>query len=709
MKRLSVSFSSGFLALLFLVCLGGVAHAARIGWSYVEGAALYRVEIQNQWGVPVATFDTPYIVADVQLIPGTYRLRISVLNKFRKVDAVGEWTPLVVKAGKKLEMQDYSPDSFRIGKGDRTLSVRGSNFPKDVTLRLEANGQVLRLALREITTSRITAVLPSWGLKPGTYTVVVETPDGRNATKPGFRVEQAPAPEIDSFSPESFEARGEVTLTIEGSYLGSRVTVALNSRAPGKPIPATVSGDTIRVLIPAETLAPGDYDLEITREDGRRVRQSGLRVRTAKKPVTDSGRSDGTQGTGRDSGRSDGTQGTGRDSGRSDGTQGTGRDGKQKSDSGDESCGLKTLWYLGLSVGQAIVENKAVSIKYYDTFFPTALVGYRMGAGFALEGWMTGTKLGLDYSSTAGLKDVTTTLLAFGLDLWWSPEFDFFLNPWVSAGFGLANTSMSIVSGSGLIKNLASRDGMLRTAVGVRAVLSDTFFLDLGFRNDQVLYKEGGLWFRGPFVRLGIGFGGADESPLVRPATNAGATQTASSNTPPTSGSEPASGETGFIFGFALAEADIGELTSGLDFSKAMQFEGVLGLQVGSGLELELSLRFLSARIDQNDPAMTMYRADLTMLGLSLDAWWGPDLGFFARPLLGVGAGTVNTGLLMTGLGSTLVDTSTMDLAFRAGALLRFEFVDWLRLDAGVRIEFINTMGGATVIGGPVLRVSLVL
>jgi len=63
----------------------------------------------------------------------------------------------------------------------------------------------------------------------------------------------------------------------------------------------------------------------------------------------------------------------------------------------------------------------------------------------------------------------------------------------------------------------------------------------------------------------------------------------------------------------------------------------------------------------------------------------------------------------MTGLGSTLVDTSTMDLAFRAGALLRFEFVDWLRLDAGVRIEFINTMGGATVIGGPVLRVSLVL
>jgi len=135
----------------------------------------------------------------------------------------------------------------------------------------------------------------------------------------------------------------------------------------------------------------------------------------------------------------------------------------------------------------------------------------------------------------------------------------------------------------------------------------------------------------------------------------------------------------------------------------------VLGLQVGSGLELELSLRFLSARIDQNDPAMTMYRADLTMLGLSLDAWWGPDLGFFVRPLLGVGAGTVNTGLLMTGLGSTLVDTSTMDLAFRAGALLRFEFVDWLRLDAGVRIEFINTMGGATVIGGPVLRVSLVL
>ena len=95
------------------------------------------------------------------------------------------------------------------------------------------------------------------------------------------------------------------------------------------------------------------------------------------------------------------------------------------------------------------------------------------------------------------------------------------------------------------------------------------------------------------------------------------------------------------------------------------------------------------------------------MAGVSLDMLWNPDLGVFVRPLVGIGVGAVRSGLMLEKAGAVLSDSASYDLALRGSGMLRFEFIPGLRLDAGIRLELINTMGGATVIGGPVLRASL--
>ncbi len=660
---------------VLVLSLGGEIAAARIGWSYVEGAALYRVEIQNQWGVQVASFETPYIVADVQLAPGTYRLRISVLNKFRKVDAVGEWTPLVVRAGKKIELKGFSPGEFRIGTGDRLLRVTGENLPRDARVRVEGKTVSLLLEIRERSGAGLSAVLPSWGLAPGQYSVVVETPDGRRVGKEGLSVEQAPDPEIRDVSPEKFRASQAVELKISGRYLGPTVTVSLNARNRVVPLRAEVERDSVRVPIQANSLAPGEYTLEITRKDGMRVRESGLRVLAPEKPVLHGVTNQ--QATGKD--------GAGKDT--------TGKEGPET------FSGLKAPWYVGVSLGPADVENNAVSAKFYGSAVAEAVLGYRLGAGFAAEAWMTGSGISLDHSSTSGLRDMSTFIIGFGLDLFWSPEFDFFLNPWASVGFGLANTTMSIEPESGTAKNLASRDGMMRFALGLRAVLADNFFIDAGYRTVQIMYPEGGLWLRGPFVRLGIGFGSAGDEP-ARVVTN-----TAATNGVPARTSRDE--EAGWHCGLAFAEANIGELASSLEFGKAWQGELFGGLSLGSGLEAEISFRLLKARLQQDGTSSSVVEGTLTMAGVSLDMLWNPDLGVFVRPLVGIGVGAVRSGLMLEKAGAVLSDSASYDLALRGSGMLRFEFIPGLRLDAGIRLELINTMGGATVIGGPVLRASL--
>lgn len=655
---------------VLVLSLGGEVAAARIGWSYVEGAALYRVEIQNQWGVQVASFETPYIVADVQLAPGTYRLRISVLNKFRKVDAVGEWTPLVVRAGKKIELKEFSPGEFRIGTGDRLLRVTGENFPRDARVRVEGKTVSLLLEIRERSGAGLSALLPSWGLAPGQYSVVVETPDGRRVGKEGLSVEQAPAPEIRDIVPDRFRAGQDVELKISGRYLGPTVTVSLNSRVQGKPVRLPVERDSVRLALKAGTLAPGEYTLEITRADGVRVRESGLRV-LAPETTTEAG------ATNRQ-------------------TSGTNRSAE---DGGRVPCGLKTPWYVGVSLGPADVENNAVSARFYGSAVAEAVLGYRFGAGFAAEAWMAGSGISLDRSSTSGLREMSTFIIGFGLDLFWSPEFDFFLNPWASAGFGLANTTMSIEPESGTAKNLASRDGMMRFALGLRAVLSDNFFIDAGYRTVQIMYPEGGLWLRGPFVRLGIGFGADGDEP-TRAQTNTVATNGAPART-------FRDEEAGWHCGLAFAEANIGELASSLDFGKAWQGELFGGLSLGSGLEAEISFRMFKARLEQDGTSSSLVEGTLTMAGVSLDMLWNPDLGVFVRPLVGIGVGAVRSGLMLEKAGAVLSDSASYDLALWGSGMLRFEFIPGLRLDAGIRLELINTMGGATVIGGPALRASL--
>jgi len=176
-----------------VICFfAGIAAPLRgetIRWSPVQGAAQYRVEIINAAGGYVLLRDVLATSIDLPVLePGQYRVRISVLNKFNKVDSPGEWQSLVVQRRNETVFTRFEPNRIAIESGS-AINIHGENFPGGrIRVELEgAGGDRVQLAAERKSALLLTAALPpAADLEEGVYNVIVIDASGRQYRRGGL-------------------------------------------------------------------------------------------------------------------------------------------------------------------------------------------------------------------------------------------------------------------------------------------------------------------------------------------------------------------------------------------------------------------------------------------------------------------------------------------------------------------------------------------
>ena len=182
---------TALIALSLWLAAAAALSAVPLRWEKTEGAVAYRVEVADESGRLIFFRDTGALSVEVPLEPGSYRLRISALNKFYQIDTPGEWRAVTVRRRetdkkKRVAFKRFSPRSLD-AQNAGVLTIHGKNLPIGFRIHLEnAGGKRAELQVRWTDAETVEAALPAKVFLPGTYTVILTTPGGEVFRKSGL-------------------------------------------------------------------------------------------------------------------------------------------------------------------------------------------------------------------------------------------------------------------------------------------------------------------------------------------------------------------------------------------------------------------------------------------------------------------------------------------------------------------------------------------
>lgn len=185
---MSIKYRSFLLLLLFILLpLGGLFGKTQLRrpmlrWRPVRGAAAYQVELKYRRGRVFFRRRTTRTWMYVYLKPGYYLFRVSVVNRFKKIESSSRWALLVIRRAPWPVLTRVDPETVRI-KGEKKikLTVYGKKFKRRTRLELSGNGRTWRPENQKSRYSRkkgryIVAELKTDGLTGGEYAVRAVTP-----------------------------------------------------------------------------------------------------------------------------------------------------------------------------------------------------------------------------------------------------------------------------------------------------------------------------------------------------------------------------------------------------------------------------------------------------------------------------------------------------------------------------------------------------
>jgi hypothetical protein len=185
----------------------------RIDWEDVEGARAYLVEIvqaDSELLVASGTVEEPSY--ELKLPPGSYRLRVTTLNKNLRKELSTPWMSFTLKQPVFPRIDELSPSEIFTGEL-RTFLVRGSGLSSEtrVYLRNEETGAEIGPERTSILSNGEIEITFASPLEPGAYTVLAKNPpDLLTEHRNGLTVTSPPAHE-----PPSAEALAAALLPIE--------------------------------------------------------------------------------------------------------------------------------------------------------------------------------------------------------------------------------------------------------------------------------------------------------------------------------------------------------------------------------------------------------------------------------------------------------------------------------------------------------------
>jgi hypothetical protein len=248
------------------------SYRTRISWPAVDGAGGYGIEIQNSAGDTVFKKDSDLNTVFPFLPTGEYKLKITVLDRFKKPASESGWVNLTVIKDESPEIDSISPSSFTAGKS-YAAEIKGGNFMAGCSVALVKGGLTVKdSSLSFKSSSLLQCEFDLKSAEPGDYTIVISNPSGKKGfseTKVTILSDEVEMKShslaVKKASPSSFFMRGQnVDLEILGLNLSRGSSVELSNGKSNIPL-AVKSWDATRLsaTIPSDKMVKGVYDLTV--------------------------------------------------------------------------------------------------------------------------------------------------------------------------------------------------------------------------------------------------------------------------------------------------------------------------------------------------------------------------------------------------------------------------------------------------------------
>lgn len=273
MPRANPLVPIGFLSSLVFLALGSFLSAQTLPpqpvpfhWSAVDGANGYLVEV----GLSGTTVETDKKSADensatLNLVPGSYLVRVTALDSAQNPLSAAEWTPLQVEAQEAPVLEAMDPLAWIQGTGGVVkLKVSGLALDAKAAVRTPS-GTVVPLDLTPSADGNLELTLPPQQ-EIGNDTLQITNPPAKTLSIRGKLSVHYAAPVVTKVDPSVLEESDtEQTIVITGNGFSPDAIVGFRLGDGGKFNLLTIAASTatsLSVALPAGA-KPGDYRLTV--------------------------------------------------------------------------------------------------------------------------------------------------------------------------------------------------------------------------------------------------------------------------------------------------------------------------------------------------------------------------------------------------------------------------------------------------------------
>ena len=245
-KKVLSSFLFTFVFLTSFVCAQNLdPQPYKFSWKATEGAGGYLAEVQDLSGNAVASQQVSSAVTSItlKLVPGSYQLKMTTLNRLLKAEASTDWLPIHVAAAGPPKVGSVSPILVVPGT-EASLDVPVSGLAQDATAALTTpTGATIALPVGQPSGGVLTLNLPTL-TERGDYSIAITNPPKLTTTVAGKLSVHYSVPVVDNIDPPSLTQSamaqalhitgrnfsGEAVVVLQGQD-GKQASLVINQRS----------------------------------------------------------------------------------------------------------------------------------------------------------------------------------------------------------------------------------------------------------------------------------------------------------------------------------------------------------------------------------------------------------------------------------------------------------------------------------------------
>jgi hypothetical protein len=149
-------------------------------WQKVQTAISYIIEVEDENGKQVLKQEVSQNFISIELEPGNYKRKISVINKLGEVESESDWKNFIVQ--RILEPEIQKGQNLQATKENSgVISLKGKNFHPAMKVKLRKEEKIYILEKSKVIDSENAEIVVNPEIPEGDYDLILENPANKKS------------------------------------------------------------------------------------------------------------------------------------------------------------------------------------------------------------------------------------------------------------------------------------------------------------------------------------------------------------------------------------------------------------------------------------------------------------------------------------------------------------------------------------------------